>query len=82
MNRPQTRRSPAATGLLDRTANTTSAHAIPSALLLPRLEGVITTGKGWRARCPVHGGKSTLILPSNRVSHNRGYELACLACLA
>jgi DNA primase (bacterial type) len=30
----------------------------PSALLLPRLEGVITTGKGWRARCPAHGGKS------------------------
>jgi len=22
------------------------------------LEGVITTGKGWRARCPAHGGKS------------------------
>ncbi|EIL93254.1 hypothetical protein AB7849_02545 [Rhodanobacter sp. 115] len=32
--------------------------ASPSALLLPRLEGVITTGKGWRARCPAHGGKS------------------------
>lgn len=30
----------------------------PSALLLPLLEGVITTGKGWRARCPAHGGKS------------------------
>jgi hypothetical protein len=35
------------------------AHSLsPSALLLARLEGVITTGKGWRARCPAHGGKS------------------------
>jgi len=33
-------------------------HLSPSALLLPRLEGVISTGKGWRSRCPVHGGKS------------------------
>lgn len=32
--------------------------ASPSALLLPRLEGTIKTGKGWRARCPAHGGKS------------------------
>ena len=26
--------------------------------LIGRLEGVIKTGKGWRARCPAHGGKS------------------------
>ena len=39
-------------------SNQTSAHGSPSALLLPRLEGIITTGKGWRARCPAHGGKS------------------------
>lgn len=32
--------------------------ASPSALLLPRLEGTIKTGRGWRARCPAHGGKS------------------------
>ena len=30
----------------------------PSAVLLDRLDGVITTGSGWRARCPAHGGKS------------------------
>lgn len=30
----------------------------PSALLLSRLEGVTATGKGWRARCPAHDGKS------------------------
>lgn len=30
----------------------------PSALLLPRLEGVMATGKGWRARCPHCGGKA------------------------
>lgn len=34
------------------------ATASPSALLLPRLEGVVKTGKGWRARCPAHGGNS------------------------
>jgi hypothetical protein len=26
--------------------------------LTGRLEGVIKTGRGWRARCPAHGGKS------------------------
>lgn len=26
--------------------------------LIGRLEGVIKTGKGWRARCPAHSGKS------------------------
>lgn len=30
----------------------------PAQQLLGRLEGVITTGKGWRARCPAHGGRS------------------------
>jgi hypothetical protein len=39
--------------------NAVSSVAIdPASLLLGRLEGVITTGKGWRARCPAHGGKS------------------------
>jgi len=59
---PQTRRSPAATGLRDRTHNTSAKNPIttasPAQQLLPRLEGVITTSKGWRARCPTHGGKS------------------------
>lgn len=30
----------------------------PAQQLLGRLEGVIKTGGGWRARCPAHGGKS------------------------
>ena len=41
---------------------TSQAHSSisidPTQQLLGRLEGVITTGKGWRARCPAHGGKS------------------------
>jgi len=63
MSAPQTRRSPAGkAGLRDRTHNTSAPNPIttatPAQQLLPRLEGVITTGKGWRARCPAHGGKS------------------------
>lgn len=30
----------------------------PAQQLIGRLEGVIKTGGGWRARCPAHGGKS------------------------
>lgn len=35
-------------------------HSTPANadLLLSRLEGVKSAGKGWRARCPVHGGRS------------------------
>lgn len=63
MSSPQTRRSPAGkAGLRDRTHNTSVTNpttaSSPAQQLLPRLEGVITTGKGWRARCPAHGGKS------------------------
>jgi hypothetical protein len=29
-----------------------------AASLIDRLESVVKTGKGWRARCPAHGGKS------------------------
>jgi len=62
MSPPRTRRSPAGTGLRGRTHNTSASNPIttatPAQQLLPRLEGVITTGKGWRARCPAHGGKS------------------------
>jgi len=63
MSAPHTRRSPAATGLQDRRHNNTSgSHSTfaidPAQHLLGRLEGVIKTGKGWRARCPAHGGKS------------------------
>jgi hypothetical protein len=32
-----------------------------AANLVSRLEGVIKTGKGWRARCPAHGSKQTSI---------------------
>lgn len=62
MSHPQTRRSPAATGLRDHTHKTSVRHSSatidPAQQLLGCLEGVITTGKGWRARCPAHGGKS------------------------
>jgi len=37
---------------------TAHSYGSPSALLLPRIEGIITTGRGWRARCPAHGGRS------------------------
>ena len=30
----------------------------PADLLLPRLDGVQKTGKGWRTQCPAHGGRS------------------------
>lgn len=62
MSGPQTRQRPAATGRWDRTSNTSGSNhtttGTPSQLLLARLEGVITTGNGWRARCPAHGGRS------------------------
>ena len=62
MSSPQTQRSPAATGLRDRKGNTSGAHNTftvdPAQQLIGRLEGVIKTGKGWRARCPAHGGRS------------------------
>jgi hypothetical protein len=61
MSDPQTRQRPAATGRWDRKSNTSGSHAItasPAQQLLPRLEGVVTTAKGWRARCPAHGGRS------------------------
>jgi hypothetical protein len=61
---PQTRRSQAVTAawLRDRTSNNSASHSSittnPAQQLIARLDGVITTGKGWRARCPAHGGKS------------------------
>ena len=36
----------------------TVVNTIPSAMLLPRLDCVTATGKGWRAICPACGGKS------------------------
>lgn len=51
--------------------------ASPAALLLPRLERVITTGKGWRARCPAHGGKSASL--SIAEGDNNALLLHCFA---
>jgi len=46
----------------DRIHNISRSHSSPTIdpaqQLLGRLEGIIKTGKGWRARCPAHGGKS------------------------
>lgn len=61
----QTRRSPAATGLRNRTHNTSgnnhSTTVDPLQQLLGRLEGVVKTGCGWRARCPAHGSKAASV---------------------
>ena len=47
---------------VDRMQNITRRHSAmvtdPAQQLLGRLEGVIKTGKGWRARCPAHGSQS------------------------
>lgn len=65
MSWPQTRRSPQAGGLRGYTHNTSSRNHTtsldPLQLLLSRLEGVIKTGSGWRARCPAHGSRSASI---------------------
>ena len=81
MIRPQTQRRPAGkAGLRDRTHNTSNRPqltASPAALLLPRLEGVIKTGRGWRARCPAHGGKSASL--SIAEGENQTLLLHCFA---
>lgn len=62
MSQPQMRRSPHGAGSRNNSRLGGQTHSNinidPSQQLLGRLEGVITTGKGWRARCPAHGGKS------------------------
>lgn len=62
MTYPQTRRSPHGAGSRNNSRLGGRTHSNinidPSQQLLGRLEGVITTGNGWRARCPAHGGKS------------------------
>jgi len=58
---PQTRQSPAATGLRHRTHNTSNRPqltASPAALLLPRLHGMRKAGSGWFANCPAHEDRS------------------------
>ena len=54
----QPRKSPEARQRFEASNQNTHTHISPSAILLPRLEGLITTGRGWRARCPAHGGTS------------------------
>ncbi len=62
MSQPQIRRSPHGAGSRSNSRLGGRTHSNinidPSQQLLGRLEGVITTGKGWRARCPAHDGKS------------------------
>jgi hypothetical protein len=63
MTAVQTARRPAGkAGLRDNTHNKSSQNSTtsidPLHRLLPRLEGVIKTGGGYRARCPAHDGKS------------------------
>lgn len=62
MNTPQTQRSPVGPGLRDDTHGKSvpnfSTAIDPAQRLLDRLEGVIKTGRGWRARCPAHHGKT------------------------
>jgi hypothetical protein len=62
MIEPQTRKSPAATGLDLRTTHSQANHS-PIGLLLHAIESTTgraptRTAKGWRARCPSCGGKS------------------------
>jgi hypothetical protein len=52
MSALQTRKSPAATGLQDRTSNASYTHGSPIDRLLPLLKNVRKYGAGWRADCP------------------------------
>lgn len=53
---------PAATGRQGTSHQSSPKHSTtsrdPASLLLGRLDGVVQTGKGWRASCPSHGGRS------------------------
>lgn len=78
----QTRRSPAGTGLRDRTHNTSGSNhtttGTPLQLLLPRLGGVIKTGGGWRAYCPHCGGKGHKL--SIAEGDNGALLVTCFSC--
>lgn len=52
--------------------------ASPSTLLLSRLEGVIKTGKGWRARCPHCGGKGHKVAIAE--GDNGTLLVTCFSC--
>lgn len=62
MSRPTNAKPHGGSRGADRIHNVSRSHSSPAVdpaqQLLGRLEGVIKTGKGWRARCPAHGGKS------------------------
>lgn len=78
----QTRQRPGATGRWDRTSNTSGNDytniGTPSQILLPRLDGVIKTGAGWRALCPACGGKSHKL--SIAESENGTLLVTCFGC--
>lgn len=80
---PQRRQSPAATGLSrDTSHNILSQHrntiASPLQLLLPRLEGVLKTGGGYRACCPNCGGKSRKLAIAE--GDNGTLLITCFSC--
>ena len=52
--------------------------ASPSTLLLSRLEGVIKSGKGWRAHCPACGGQSRKLAISE--GNDGALLVHCFAC--
>ena len=54
-----------------------SIRTDPAGLLLSRLDGVMAAGKGWRARCPAHGGKSRSL--SIMVADNGSVLAHCFA---
>lgn len=62
MSYPHTHQRPTGMGRQGKTNISSARHASttidPAQQLLSRLEGVVATGKGWRARCPSHGGRS------------------------
>ena len=78
----QTRQRPAATGRWDRTSTSTPGHrstsASPLQLLLPRLEGVLKTGGGYRACCPNCGGQSRKLALAE--GDNGTILLTCFSC--
>ncbi|OOG63285.1 hypothetical protein B0E46_09710 [Rhodanobacter sp. B04] len=57
---------------------TAIANQSPSSLLLSRLEGVIKTCKGWRARCPHCGGKGQKLAIAE--GDNGTLLVTCFSC--
>ncbi len=78
MNAPQKRRSPARTGLDRSTTFVANYTTLPIDILLPRLEGVQRSGKGYRALCPNCGGKSRKLAIAQDV--NGTLLLNCFSC--